>query len=279
MTVGIVTDSSCDLRGPEVDELGIEIVPLSIRFGEQEFSDREELSVEAFYQRMASSEQLPETAAPAPGRFEQAFRRHLEGDHDSVLCINLSAAISATMQSAITAARDLGGAVTVVDSRSATAGLGTIVLAAARLAAGGAKPADIAAAVDDLSTRTRVYGTLDTLDNLKKGGRIGGAQALIGSMLAIKPIIDLSSGAVAEAGRQRTRRKALGWLRDTLVAEGRVENLTVMHGEAPDLDDFLEMLTPVVDLDETRVEKIGPVVGAHAGPAVMGIAYQVPGAG
>ncbi|RMH78099.1 MAG: DegV family protein [Actinomyces sp.] len=276
MTVRIVTDSACDLRGDEVAELGIEVVPLTIRFGDEEFVDREELSVEEFYRRLDASDVLPETAAPSPGRFEQAFRRQLDAGADQIVCIDLSAALSATMQSARTAAENLDADIRVVDSRSITAGLGTIVIEAARRAADGADADTVVAAVEDMSARTRVFGTLDTLENLKKGGRIGGAQALLGSMLSIKPLLDLSSGEVVEAGRQRTRRKALAWLRDKLASEGRVEHLAVMHGEAPDLDVFLEMLAPLVDLDTIRVEKIGAVIGTHGGPRVMGLAYQVP---
>ena len=276
MTVRIVTDSACDLRGDEVSELGIEVVPLSIRFGSREFVDREELSVEEFYRRLAESDELPETAAPSPGRFEQAFARQLDAGADSVVCINMSSALSATMQSARTAASAVDADIRVIDSRTITAGLGSIALAAAQMGADGAGLDEILAAIESMSRRTRVYGTLDTLDNLKKGGRIGGAQAMLGSMLSIKPLLDISSGEVEEAGRQRTRKKALGWLRDTLAAALPVDNLAVMHGEAPDLDVFLEMLEPLVDRTTIRIEKIGAVIGTHGGPRVMGLAFQLP---
>lgn len=276
MTVRIVTDSSCDLRGDETSELGIEVVPLSIRFGADEFVDREELSVEEFYRRLEQSAELPETSAPSPGRFEQAFTRQLEAGADSVVCLNLSAGLSATMQAAQTAARGMDADIRVIDSRTITAGLGSIVLATARMAAAGASVDEILATAESMSSRTRLYGTLDTLENLKKGGRIGGAQAMLGSMLAIKPLLDISSGEVEEAGRQRTRRKALGWLRDTLEAALPVENLAVVHGEAPDIDDFIAMLDPIVDIDSVRIDKIGAVIGTHGGPRVMGIAFQVP---
>lgn len=281
MTVRIVTDSACDLRGEEVAHYGIEVVPLSIRFGDDEYVDREELEVSEFYRLLDESDTLPETAAPSPGRFDEAFRRQLDGGATGVVCINLSAALSATMQSAQTAADNLlaerpDAVVRVVDSRSITAGLGSIVLAAAQMGVDGASADEIVAAVDELSDRTQVFGTLDNLDNLKKGGRIGGAQALVGSMLSIKPILDLSSGEVEEAGKQRTRKKALGWLRDKLQEVGPVENLAVMHGDAPDLDTFLAMIADVVDVDSIRIEKIGPVIGTHGGPRVMGIAFQTP---
>lgn len=276
MTVRIVTDSACDLQGDEVAELGIEVVPLSIRFGDKEYIDREELTTTEFYRLLEASDDLPETAAPSPGRFAEAFRRHFDAGADGIVCINLSAALSATMQSAQTAATEVGGDIQVVDSRSITAGLGSLVIAAARMGAEGASTTEIVDAVEALSARTQVFGTLDTLDYLKKGGRVGGAQALLGSMLSIKPIVDLSSGEVEEAGKQRTRKKALGWLRDKLAEVGPVENLAVMHGDAPDIDVFMAMLEGVVDVESVRVEKIGPVIGTHGGPRVMGIAYQLP---
>ena len=282
MTVGIVTDSSCDLHDDELDGLDVEIVPLFIRFGTDEFVDREQITVEDFYRRMASAEELPQTAAPPPGRFEQAFRRRLDAGCEAVVCINLSAAISATMQSAVQAASTMEATgdradIRILDSRSVTAGLGTLVLQAARMAADGATADAIEAFVADASERTHVFGTLDTLENLRKGGRIGGAQALLGSMLSIKPIVDISSGEVEEAAKQRTRRKALGWLRDTVRAAGPVEHLTVMQGEASDVGHFCEMLAEVHD-GNIRVCKVGPVVGTHAGQGVLGMAYQVPAA-
>jgi len=276
VTVRIVTDSACDLRGNEVESLGIEVVPLSIRFGDQEFIDREELTVEDFYSRLKSSDDLPETSAPSPGRFAQAFEAQLKAGADSIVCINLSAGLSATMQSACTAAESVDADIRVIDSRSITAGLGSMVLAAARLGADGANADRIVSEVESMRGRTKVFGALDTLENLKKGGRIGGAQALLGSMLAIKPILDLSSGKVEEAAKQRTRRKSLAWLRDKLAEYPKVENLAVMHGEAPDIDDFLAMLDGSVPHKVERVEKIGAVIGTHGGPRVMGIALQLP---
>ncbi len=276
MTVRIVTDSACDLRGNEVEEFGIEVVPLTIRFGDEEFEDREQLTVEDFYHRLESSADLPETSAPSPGRFTQAFRAQLDAGADTVVCINISAGLSATMQSARTAADSLDADIRVVDSRSITAGLGSMVLGAARLAAEGAAPGTIIAAVESMSERTRVFGALDTLDHLKKGGRIGGAQALVGSMLSIKPIIDISSGEVEEAAKQRTRRKSLMWLRDKLIEYPAVEDLAVMHGEAPDIDEFIAMLEDSIPHEITRVEKIGAVIGTHGGPRVMGFALQLP---
>lgn len=272
--VRIVTDSSCDLTVDEAAALDITVVPLSIRFGDQELTDREELGVGEFYSRMATSDVLPETAAPAPGAFEQAFRTQLDRGADAVVCINLSADLSATHQSARTAASSLPDHdVRCIDSRSITAGLGTQVLAAARAARDGASVDEVVAVVEPLAARTRVYGVLDTLDNLKKGGRIGGAQALLGSMLSVKPAIDISSGSVEEAGKPRTRRKALQWLADKVLEHDRVEELAVMHGDAPDIDDFLALLAGRYDRSEIRVGQIGAVIGSHGGPRVIGACF------
>ncbi len=276
MTVHIVTDSACDLRGDEVTELGIKVVPLTVRFGDREYADREDLEVDEFYRLLATNDDLPETAAPSPGRFVEAFRDSFEAGADSVVCINLSSAVSATMQSAITAAKDFDADIRVVDSKSVTAGQGSIVLGAARLAADGASIDEVVAHAESLSVRTHVFGALDTLENLQKGGRIGNARALLGSILSIKPIIDISSGAVEEAGRQRTRRKSLLWLRDKLAEFGPITNLAIMHGQAPDIDDFVKLLSSICDTSDARIEIIGPVVGTHGGPRVVGYAFQVP---
>lgn len=273
--VRIVTDSACDMSVEVCNELGVTVVPLSIRFGSTEYTDRVDLTPEDFYAKMAESDDLPETAAPAPGAFEAVFRSLAGDGATDVVCINLSGDLSATGQSARTAANSMTDVVNVhcVDSKSVTVGLGTIVARAAEAASAGDDAATIVAMVEDLRERTHVLGVLDTLDNLKKGGRIGNAQALLGSMLSIKPCIDISTGMVEEAGKQRTRKKALGWLRDSLVAAGDVENIAIGHGLADDFETFLAEVGQVVDLTNARTALIGPVIGTHGGPRVVGVSY------
>ena len=174
--VRIVTDSACDLRDAVTSELGIAVVPLSIRFGSEEYTDRVDLTVEQFYEKMAATDALPETAAPAPGAFAEAFTAAADDGADAIICINISSELSATMQSATSAANDLGDRLPIIvfDSQSITMGLGTQVLEAAKAAADGATTDAIIEMLTDLRERTRVFGALDSLDNLKKGGRIGG---------------------------------------------------------------------------------------------------------
>jgi DegV family protein with EDD domain len=276
--VRVVTDSACDLPNDLAVELDIDIVPLTIRFGDEEFVDRRDLSPKQFWARCATSPVLPETAAPSAGAFEEAFRAAKAAGAEGVVCINLSSKLSATYQAAQVAAKALEGdlPVRVVDSLSVTMGLGSIALAAARLAAAGKSIDDVAGAAEDLSHRTRVLGTLDTLENLKKGGRIGGAKAMLGSMLSLKPVIWVVDGLVEEESKQRTRSRALRYLVDKVAEQAKqgIEDLAVMHGDAPDLDEFLDMLNAHFPREDIVVGDIGAVIGTHGGPRVMGVAYH-----
>jgi DegV family protein with EDD domain len=276
VAISIVTDSAYDLDDAVLAELGFTVVPLSIRFGSEEFTDRVNLSPQQFYEKMAASSALPETAAPAPGAFEQAFRGALDGGADGVLCINLSGELSATIQSARNAARAMGDApIRIVDSLTVTGGLGSIVVAAARAARDGGSLDDVTELAEGMVGRTRVFGALDTLDNLKKGGRIGGAQAILGSLLSIKPLIEIRDGVVHEAGKPRTRGKALKALVEKLAEAGDVENVYVLHGMAPDFDELLDLVSAVVPRDQITTGIIGATIGTHGGPRVAGITFQV----
>lgn len=273
--VRIVTDSACDLPQSVVDDLGIEIVPLTIRMGDEEFVDRRDLTPAEFWARCASMAQLPATAAPSPGQFETAYRSLAAAGATAVVVISLSGEMSATIQSAELAARSVAAEipVTVVDSRNCTLGLGMIVADCARLARDGATAEQVADRARDLARRTRVWGALDTLENLKKGGRIGGARALLASALAIKPIIEVRDGKVEQGGKQRTRSKALAFLVEKLQSYGEVENLAVLHADCSDVDEFVEMLRPH-HRGEILIGDIGPVVGTHAGRGTIGIAFH-----
>ncbi len=279
--VVVVTDSSCDLPAEVAEEFGIDIVPLTIRFGDEEFIDRDELSTAEFWTRCVNSSTLPETAAPAPGQFEQAYRRAAANGATGVVVVSLSAALSATMQSAQLAARSITDDdsidldIRVVDSRTISMGLGTIALACARAARDGVDVDDIERLAIDLVGRTRVFGALDTLDNLKKGGRIGNAKALLATALSIKPIIEVTGGVVEQGGKQRTRSKALNFLVDKVTSYGGgIENLAVLHADCSDVDLFVEMLQPHYPGDIV-VGEIGPVIGTHGGRGTIGVAFQV----
>ena len=275
MGVRVVTDSACDLPDDLIERDGIEVVPLTIRFGKEELVDRKELSTDEFWRRLGDSDVLPETSAPSAGAFEGAFRRLVDDGATGIICINLSSKLSATMQSAQVAAQAVQAdcPVVVVDSLMVSMGLGSLCLTAARRAADGDSLDSIVANVTDRRNRSKLYGALDTLEFLRKGGRVGNARALLGSMLAIKPVLEVRDGEVEEAGKVRTRSKALRLLVER-VKEGPFENLAVLHGNAPDLDELLDLLEPLTPRDEIVIGQIGPVIGTHAGPRVIGVTFQ-----
>ena len=271
--VFVVTDSSCDLEQDDIDSFNIDIVPLTIRFGSEEFADRQDLSVEDFYRRMAETEDLPQTACPSPGAFEEAFRN--AKDADAVVCLTISSDLSTTFQSALTAAATFEGrkVVHVIDSRTVSSGLGTLVIEAAKLAAEGADIGTVLRRVSDLIPRTHVLAALNTLENLKKGGRIGGATAMVGSLLSIKPVIDLSGGVVHEAGKARTRKRALQMLYERMGAAGLIDHVAVMHCGAPDIDQFLDLIAPRFPREAIRIGTLGAVVGVHGGAQMIGVSW------
>jgi DegV family protein with EDD domain len=274
--VRVVTDSACDLPQELIDALGIAVVPLTIRFGAEEFIDREELSADAFWDRLRSSDALPETSAPSAGAFEAHFRDLIERGATGIVCINLSSRLSATMQAAQVAAASVGGEcpVQVIDSLTVSMGLGALCLTAARRAADGDPLDRIVDEVIGRRDRTRLFGALDTLEFLKKGGRVGNARALLGSMLSIKPVVEVRDGVVEEAGKVRTRSKSLKVLVDKVAAQP-IDSLAVLHGQADDLDELLDLLNPIKPRDEIVTGVVGSVIGTHAGPGVIGVTFQI----
>ena len=274
--VRVVTDSACDLMDATLIELGIGLVPLRIRFGDEELIDRQELSTKEFWSRCAASPVLPATAAPSPGQFQEAFEGMADAGATGVVCVNLSSKMSATIESARQAARAVEGRipVRVVDSMSVTLGLGLVVTEAARAAAAGADLDAVAAAAEKAAAGMKLYGAIDTLENLKKGGRIGGARALLGSMLSIKPVIEVRDGVVEEESKQRTRGRSLKYLADKARAAGALSRFAVFSADAPDLDDFLGLLEGVAPVEgSTLFGDVGPVIGTHAGRGAIGVAW------
>jgi len=277
--IRVVADSACDLPEELVAEHRLTVVALTIRFGAEELAD---VGPKDFWARCRQSSALPATAAPSPGAFAEAFRRLAADGAEGIVCINLSSELSATIQSAQAAAREVTGvAIEVIDSTTVSLGQGLLVIGAARLAEEGKSLAEVAAYVRGAAPRVRVYGVLDTLENLKKGGRIGGAQAMIGSMLAIKPVIEIRAGVVHEESKQRTRGRSLQYLAGKVVqaAEaGQVGELGIMHGDAADIDKFIDLVAVAVPRDKMLVGLVGAVIGTHAGPGVVGVAWIEPAA-
>jgi DegV family protein with EDD domain len=273
--VRVVTDSSADLP-PEIAEAhGIEIVPLSVRFGSQSYISGVELDTPAFWEKMRSGHEVPSTAAPSAGDFQERFAKLVADGATGIVSIHLSSKLSATYQSAVVAAKEITDVpVLVVDSLAVTAGLGLMTIRAAELAASGASPEAIASDAEQLRPRVHLFGVIDTLEYLRLGGRIGGAQALLGTMLKVKPIISLKDGVVEPVDRVRTRSKALDHLVGIVASQAEnVDRIVVVSGDAPDTDQFVEKLAGVEQLGPLDVWTFGPIVGAHAGPGIIGVCF------
>ncbi|MGH8874267.1 MAG: DegV family protein [Acidimicrobiia bacterium] len=274
--IHIVTDSSCDLPADLVEQHRITVVPLTIRFGDEELLDGRDLDASAFWARLRSSGPLPETSAPTAGRFEDAFTALGDQRAKGAVAVCMSAELSATYQAAVIAAERLADRfpVRVVDSRGVSMAMGLQVLEAAEQAAQGVDLDQVASTAQVAAARTNLYAALHTLEYLKRGGRIGGAQALLGGILKVKPLITFRDGVVAAAGRVRTRAKAIGALVDRArELQPRLRWLAVVHGQATDLDLLLDPVSELVPAERLVVAELGPVVGTHTGPGALGIAY------
>lgn len=276
--VRVVTDSASDLTDELAIPAGITVVPLTIRFGDEELLDRRDLSPASFWERCRTSAALPETAAPPPGAFQAAFEAAADAGADGVVCCTISSALSATHQAALAGAAAVADRVQVqvVDTRSVTMGQGLICLAAAEASAAGASLEEVTSLCKDLVGRTHVLGAVDTLDHLQRGGRIGGAAALLGSLLSIKPVIEVRDGVVEQESKQRTRSRSLEYLVAKAAAAAPLDRLAVSNGAAADIGTVISRLADVEVAHELVVVDLGPVVGTHAGPGAIGISYQLP---
>ncbi len=272
--IRVVTDSASDLPADVVARLDIDVVPLTIRFDQDEFSD---LSPAEFWAKCKVSKSLPETSAPSPGAFQAAYERARDAGYDGVIVLTLSSLLSATHQSATLGAEALGSdfPVRVVDTFNVSMGQGLIVIDVAEAATEGADLDALVARSNEAMSKIGVVATLDTLEHLIKGGRIGGAKAFVGQVLAIKPMIDVKAGVVAEAGRQRTRAKALVAVAKVARSHAPLRRLALIQGASSDAD--VATLSSLVSDIPTQfpliVADIGPVVGTHAGPGIIGLTW------
>ncbi len=273
--IRIVTDSASDLPQDVADRLNIDVVSLSVRFGEDEFTDRVDLTSDEFWAKCKASKTLPETAAPSPGAFQLAYERALSDGCDGVLVIALSEALSATHQSAMLAKNAVAEKipVRVVDSQAVSMAQGLLAIEVAEFAKTGASLDDLEKLALELTNKIGVVAMLDTLEHLQKGGRVGGAKALMGQVLSIKPLIELKDGIVSEAGRQRTKAKALAAIADVARENAPLRRLALMHGASDQVEALTKLVSDILSEFPLLVTDIGPVVGTHGGPGVIALAW------
>jgi len=273
--IRVVTDSACDVPEEIARRLNIDIVSLSIRFGDEEFTDRVDLSPEAFWAKCKASKTLPETAAPSPGAFQAAYERAIADGCDGVIVLTLSALLSATNQSAVLGAEAVTDKlpVRVVDTKAVSMAQGLLVIDVAEMAATGADLEQLVAHAESLVAKVGVVAMLDTLEHLIKGGRVGGARALLGQVLSIKPLLELKDGVVAEAGRQRTRSKALVAIAEVARSHAPLKRLALVHGASSEVANLESLVKDVSTQNPIIVTDMGPVVGTHGGPGIIGLCW------
>ncbi len=272
--IAIVSCTSADLTPAEAREAGVTLVPLKVSFGDETWDTVTELSNEDFYSKLtAPGAPFPRTAAVNPSQFEEAFRAALDAGAEGVVCITISSEMSATYAAGVQAAEAFeAGVVQVIDSRTVTQPQGLMVKRAAELAATGAGQADIVDLVQDLIGRSRLMFSPNTLEYLQKGGRIGRASALVGSVLSIKPILHVDDGVVASLDRKRTTAKAHARMVE-MAAEEAVETVAVTHTGFAGVEAFADEVAAATGVPRAAIAigMTGPVAGSHVGPGMVGI--------
>lgn len=273
--IAVVTDSTADLPLELAEEAGLRVVPLTVSFGDESFISRVTITDEDFYERLESSDELPTTSQPAPAWFEEAYQDCVDEGLDGVVSIHLSGELSGTCDVARQIARDAPLPVEVVDSRQVSGGLAFTALAAQECAKQGGGIADVIAAAENAMSRVRTFVVVDTLDYLRRGGRLSGTQAFVGSMLRVKPLLSVTEGKVELEERSRTWGRALDRLGARVAehADGGQVDVIVAHALAPDRAQQLwQRLDDEVDVVDRHDAIVGPVVGTHTGPGSVGVA-------
>ena len=276
MTIKIITDSTCDLPANIVQELGISVIPLKVLFGEEVFRDGIDLTNKEFYEKMAKHKQLPTTSQVNPGEFIEEFKRHIDNG-DEIIGIFISAKLSGTYSSAVIAKETMAddSRINIIDSLSASFGLGIQVIEAGRMAQQGKSAQEIVQRIEGIKNDVVFYGIIDKLDNLKKGGRLSSTGAFAGSLLGIKPIINLKGGAVALIAKARGQKKAFRWVLDDVKKNNISLNdkmICLAHANAPmDAAEFKKEIIKEYQPKEIIELQIGAVIGTHTGAGCVGI--------
>jgi DegV family protein with EDD domain len=275
--VAVITDSASDLEPAEAAEAGFSVVPLIVTFGPDSYRAGVEMSAEAFWDRMtAPGAPFPTTAASSPGDFREAYDKAFADGAEAIISIHVSGKLSGTLKSVEIAREMLADReIHVVDSQGASRAQAILARMAVAMAAEGKAPGEIAEYLSGRAADLRMYVALETLEYLKKGGRISGAQAAIGTLLSVKPIIAVEGGVVETAERVRTRSKAREKLIEMITARP-IERLEILHTVTPDVEAFRDEVvaraTGSLDRSFVPIGLVGASVGPHLGPGCLGAA-------
>jgi DegV family protein with EDD domain len=275
--IRIVTDSTADLPSSIASELDIVVVPLNVHFGREVYRDGVDLAPEVFYRRLAECQNLPTTSQPAVGVFEEAYKR-LARECDGIISIHISSKLSGTYASARTAASSISPGrcrVEVIDSLTTSLGLGFIVVAAAHAASRGLDVDEAVLEVRRVMHDVHILFVPDTLEYLQRGGRIGRAQAMVGSLLDIKPVLKIEDGVVQPVEKVRTRARAMDRLYEFVEFFPRVAEMGLVHSATPaEIEPLLTRIDAVYPRDKIVVTRLGAVLGTHVGPGTVGVVVR-----
>ena len=266
-----MTDSTSDLPAPVVRELGIVVVPALVQFGDRVYHDGVDLSTDEFYRKLQTNPVLPRTSAPSPGTFKEVYSQ-LAKEAEAIVSIHVSAKMSATYDAARLGSVDLKCPISIVDSQTASMACGLLVIIAARAARDGASLSEIEALVRAAVPRTVTFGVFGTLEYLYKGGRIGRAQAFLGSIIKLNPILAIRAGEILPIARVRTRPKAIERLCEIIRDSGIPQEMSVMSTTEPtEAEALAQQLAPIFPPERMYRASIGPAVGTYVGPRAVGV--------
>jgi DegV family protein with EDD domain len=276
MVVKVITDSSADLPPQLIEELGITVVPLYVRFGEEVYRDRITINEDEFYKKLEQPKIYPVTSQPGPQDFLEVYQKVAAGA-DGIISVHISSKLSGTCNSAVMA-KDMvenGCPIEIVDTLSVTGGVGLFTLLAARMAKAGENLENIAGEVKAAVPKTHLFALFDTLKYLLLGGRIGKAKALLGSILNIKPLLSLKEGEVVPVGQIRTRAKGIDKLVEFCQGYADIQDMAVVHATTPDEAVALaDRLSPLFDRKRMVMGRLGPALGAHMGPGALIVSFR-----
>jgi len=276
MTVKVITDSAADLPPTLAEELGITVVPVYLRFGDEVYRDRVDISEDEFYHRLLHDPIHPSTTQPTPQDFADAYQK-LSQEADGIISIHLTSRLSGTYNSAIQGKKlvEDGCPIEVVDSQTLSMANGLIAMEAAKIARSGKGLQQVLAEVRQIIPNIHLLILLDTLRYLAKGGRIGKAKALLGSVLSVKPLLIVKDGELRPAGQVRTRSQGIQRLFDFAKNAIDIQDLSVVYSTTPDEAQILaEHVGSLVPRERITLARVGPALGVHAGPGALGISFR-----
>ncbi|MBL0385506.1 DegV family protein [Tumebacillus sp. ITR2] len=276
--IALVTDSAAYMPSDMIEKYDITVVPLMVNFGNESFREGVDISSDDFYKRLASEKALPTTSQPVVGDLVVAFEKLLQ-THDSVIAVLLSSGLSGTVNSAETAARMVGGDITVIDSKITAWGQAHMVLEVAKLREEGLPKDEIVSRVLELRDRVGAYFVVDSLEHLHRGGRVSGVSAMLGSLLQVKPVLRVNDGKLEMFEKVRTRKKALARVIELLqekVGENDKLVASIVYSDVKaDGEAFLAQVQEAIPTAVLELSQLGPVVGTHVGPGLLAVIYAV----